>query len=393
MAKTYIDFVKYVIEAKFEINGEVEKPDIIGAIFGQTEGLLGDDLDYRELQKNGRIGRIEVEMNERGGHTVGKIIIPSSLDIVETTILAAALETVNRVGPCEAKIEVEKVEDTRAAKRKFIIDMAKEILRHVIKEEMPDSQEITDLVKAEAKKAEIIEYGPDKLPAGPGIEESEDIIIVEGRADVLNLLKYGINNAIAVGGAKAPKTVMDLTKRKETTLFLDGDRGGDIILKTLLKKAEVDYVARAPKGREVEELTRKEIIKALRSKVPVEVTKDIKESPKRELKSKRENHTKQEQEIMDAKYEPLIDALKKLRGTFKAKFFDKKHNEISELPIRELFDEKNIPENATSVVFDGIVTQRVVTFLGNHGIDTIIGIKKGDIKQMPKGVKIFSLEG
>ncbi|MFN3910130.1 MAG: DNA primase DnaG [Candidatus Anstonellaceae archaeon] len=270
MAKTYIDTVKYIVHAYCEIDGLVEKPDVVGAIFGQTEGLIGDELDLRELQKNGRIGRIVVELTPKGGKSVGSIKIPSSLDMVETSILAASLETVDRVGPCEAKIKVEKIEDTRNLKRNTIVERAKELLKTVLAEEIPESREISEQVRAEVKTAELSYYGPEKLPAGPNIEQRDNIIIVEGRADVLNLLKNDISNVIGIGGANVSKTIIDLTKEKEVTVFLDGDRGGDIILAELSRIGDIDYVARAPAGKEVEELTRKEIIKCLRAKVPFE---------------------------------------------------------------------------------------------------------------------------
>ncbi|MFA5105436.1 MAG: DNA primase DnaG [Candidatus Micrarchaeia archaeon] len=270
MGKTYIDTVKYVVFASVEIDGLVEKPDVVGAIFGQTEGLLGDELDLRDLQKNGRIGRIEVDLNPRGGKSVGKIKLPSSLDMVETCILASALETVDRVGPCEAKIGVEKVEDTRNAKRKVLIERAKNLLKNLLLNELPESREISEMVRQEVKVAEIAEYGADKLPCGPNIDKNDEIIIVEGRADVLNLLKNDITNVIAVGGANVGPTIAKLAKEKEVTVFLDGDRGGDIILTELANVADIDFVARAPHGKEVEELGRKEMIKCLRAKVPYE---------------------------------------------------------------------------------------------------------------------------
>lgn len=270
MGKTYIDTVKYLVYANVEIVGLVEKPDVVGAIFGQTEGLLGDDMDLRDLQKNGRIGRIEVELNPRGGRSVGKIKLPSSLDMVETCILAAALETVDRVGPCEARIGVEKIEDTRNSKRKLLVDRAKNLLKSLLTTEIPESKEISEMVRAEVKMAEIAEYGPEKLACGPGIDKLDSIVIVEGRADVINLLKNDINNVIAVGGANVPASIVKLCREKEVTLFLDGDRGGDIILNQLANAAEIEFVARAPTGKEVEELTRKELIKCLRSKVPYE---------------------------------------------------------------------------------------------------------------------------
>lgn len=273
MGKTYIDTVKYLVYANLEIDGLVEKPDVVGAIFGQTEGLLGDELDLRDLQKNGRIGRIEVDLSPRGGRSVGKIRLPSSLDMVETCILAAALETVDRVGPCEAKIGIEKVEDTRNAKRKVLVDRAKNLLKSLLMNEIPESKEISEMVRQEVKVAEIEEYGPEKLPCGPGIDKQDSIIIVEGRADVINLLKNDVTNVVAVGGANVTNAIAKLAREKEVTVFLDGDRGGDIILNELARVADIDFVARAPDGKEVEELARKELIKCLRSKVPFEETK------------------------------------------------------------------------------------------------------------------------
>ncbi|PIT84489.1 hypothetical protein COU37_03095 [Candidatus Micrarchaeota archaeon CG10_big_fil_rev_8_21_14_0_10_45_29] len=270
MGKTYVDTVKYQVYANVEIDGLVEKPDVVGAIFGQTEGLLGDELDLRELQKNGRIGRIEVELSPRGGKAVGKIKLPSSLDMVETSILAAALETVDRVGPCDARINIEKIEDTRTLKRKGLVDRAKGLLKTMLTSEIPESKEISEQVRSEVKIAEISSYGPEKLPAGPGVRTMDSVIIVEGRADVLNLLRNDITNAVAVGGANVAQSIAKLTREKETTVFLDGDRGGDIILAELSRIGDLDFIARAPRGKEVEELTRKELIKCLRSKVPYE---------------------------------------------------------------------------------------------------------------------------
>ncbi|MBU0527746.1 DNA primase [Candidatus Micrarchaeota archaeon] len=271
MAKTYIDTVKYLIYTNVEIGGLVEKPDVVGAIFGQTEGLLGDELDLRDLQKNGRIGRIEVDLGARSGKTTGIIKIPSSLDMVETCIIAAALETVDRVGPCEAKLRITKVEDTRNLKRKHLVDRAKNLLKNLLTTEIPESKEISQMVRDEVKTAEIVTYGPDRIPAGPGVDRSNEVILVEGRADVINLLKNDIANVAAIGGAKVTRTIVEISKKKEVTLFLDGDRGGDIILNELIHGGvEIDFIARAPTGTEVEELTRKEIIKYLRNRVPFE---------------------------------------------------------------------------------------------------------------------------
>lgn len=264
---------KYIVNATIEIEGVVDRPDVIGAIFGQTEGLLGEELELRELQRSGRIGRIEVNIDTKGGKSIGQIIIPSSLDKAETAIVAAALEVIQRIGPCNAKVRVQNIEDVRISKRTFVIERAKQLLRNLMDNVMPDSQEIAEEVAHSIRVMEITEYGKDRLPAGPEIESSEEVIVVEGRADVMNLLKHGFKNCIAMNGTSVPQTVIELSHRKDLVVFVDGDRGGNLILRDLFNVAEVDFVTRAPDGKEVEELAKKEIHKALRSRITVEQAK------------------------------------------------------------------------------------------------------------------------
>ncbi len=255
-----------MVHASFKAEGPLEKPDVIGAIFGQTEGLLGADLEMRELQKEGRIGRIEVDLETVDGKSVGMIKLPSALDKSETTIIAAALETIDRIGPTEAKIEISKIEDVRGSKRDYILDRAKKLL-----EGLDDGGEIGEMsrtLKEEARTAKIQEYGDEKVPAGDlsGIE----IIVVEGRADVVNLLKNRVNNVVGMNGTKLPAAIAKLGEEKELTLFIDGDRGGRLIAKNVIENARIAFVAVAPDGKEVEELTGKEILMTLRKKVPTE---------------------------------------------------------------------------------------------------------------------------
>ena len=269
MAKIGIEATKYVIKAKLIATGIVEKPDVIGAVFGQTEGLLGEELDLRELQKSGRIGRIEVTVETKEGKSEGLIDIPTSLNKEDTALIAASLETIERIGPCNAKIEIISVDDVRSTKRDYVIGRAKALLGELNKI-TPESQEMTEMVKEQSRIGEVVEIGPDKIPAGPDIEKAEEVILVEGRADVINLVKHGIKNAIGVGGTSIPLALKALCANKKVTVFLDGDRGGDLILKKLVQMVDIDFVARAPLGREVEELAGKEIIKALRLKVSKE---------------------------------------------------------------------------------------------------------------------------
>lgn len=395
------DTTKYLIHAEIVADGVVERPDVVGAIFGQTEGLLGEDLDLRELQKTGRIGRIEVKVESRSGKSFGEIKVPSSLDKIETAILAAALETIERVGPCSAKIKVLKIEDVRASKRRKIVERAKDILRDLFEEPEIESEKIADLVRQAVRAEEVIEYGEEKLPAGPAVDESDAIIVVEGRADVLNLLRHGIKNVIAVEGTSIPKTIADLSKKKTVTAFLDGDRGGDLILKELLQVAEVDYIARAPEGKGVEDLTQKEIVKSLRNKVPIEQLHILRKDFEQKDRDVRESKELEEQKRVkeDEKTEKLdtIAMLRKhmqdVEGRLIAKLLDRNFRVVKEVPVRDLV--KVLKTNNTkvsSIIFDGVITQRVIDLAAKKDISYLVGVRLGSVVKVPTAVRIITFD-
>jgi DNA primase len=361
MAKLAQNFAKYLIHMRFSSNGVVEKPDVIGAIFGQTEGLLGQDLDLRELQKTGRIGRIDVIIETENGKSSGDITIPSSLDASETSLIAASLETIDKVGPCDAEIKIVKIKDVRSQKRRYVVDRAKEILKEMIVEESPDSQKMSESVKEAVRSHEVSSYFG--LSCGPNIEGSDEIIVVEGRADVINLLKNGIRNVIAIEGSKIPDTVIALTKEKVVTAFLDGDRGGDLDLKKLLAVAEIDFVARAETDKEVEELTKKQIFKALRERVPVDriVGKKIQEK-KEEIR---------EDEIDKNKMKFLRALLEDLTGSRAAYLIDKNYKILSKVPLSEIAD--LISNDVHTIVFDGKINQSIVDLALQKKVSYLVG--------------------
>lgn len=380
---------KYIVHTQIQIDGTVEKPDVIGAIFGQTEGLLGSELELRELQRSGRIGRIEVNIDTRGGKSSGEIIIPSSLDKAETAIIAASLETIQRIGPCNSKVVVNNIEDVRISKRDFVIERAKELLRELTSKVLPDSQEITDQVAQSVRMMEIIEYGKDRLAAGPSIDEGEEVLVVEGRADVLNLLKHGIKNAIALNGTSIPETIKELGRRKILTVFVDGDRGGDLIIKGLLNAGvEIDHVIKAPDGKEVEEITKKEIHKALRSRITVEQVR-------MELgitNSVRENRVEQVQQIQEAKQPEVVqaqpqrkvikpeikkfkDLLDDLVGTRGAYILDEEMNLLGKVPVMELPNTIQNLNSPYAIVFDGYIDRAIVNAAERSGVKYLAGMK------------------
>ena len=260
------DTSKYLIHATVRAEGVVERSDVVGAIFGQTEGLLGSELDLRELRESQKVGRIDVSISSAGGESTGELTIATGLDKVETATLAAALETITRVGPCRASVTVSRIEDVRAAKRTAIVERATELLESGFDDTVMSSDEILSAVREHVRTESVTTY--EGLPAGPRVADSDAIIVVEGRADVITLLKYGVKNAIAVEGTNVPEAVCDLTQERTVTAFLDGDRGGELILEELSQIADIDFVAFAPVGASVEDLDHHDLFAALRNKVP-----------------------------------------------------------------------------------------------------------------------------
>ena len=466
MAKTYLSTVKYVIKTDFTIEGIVDKHDIIGAIFGQSEGLIGEEMDLKELQKNGKLGRIEVETQIKSGKTVGVLTIPSSLDRVQTSILAAAIESVDKVGPCNSEFITTSIEDARKEKRKTVTERAKELLLKM-GTDMPETQELAEEIRGLARTSDLKEIGRDKIPIGPEVDSSKELILVEGRADVINLVKHGIKNVAGVGGAKISRTVINLTKGKEVTIFVDGDRGGDIIARQLCQAMEIKFIAKAPDGKEVEELTLKEILAALRKKseagaiiekrIPFEArrsygTRPDTRSPSRRSFGSRESAPRERSyesrsraprsrsfgtdaprnrsfgergppvrstRPRSGSYEsrsrapvsnfdrpnarprelPPIQAkdlgtftkpMKELEGSLKARFFDAKMKKLKEVNVRDLLKEMGKTKTTDSVVFDGIVTKRLLEAAEKGKIKQLVGVKKGRIEDS-ETVKVSTL--
>ncbi len=351
MAKVSPVSVKYMIYASFKAEGPLEKPDVIGAIFGQTEGLLGEELEMRELQKEGKIGRIEVDLEIVDGKSVGDIKLPSALDKSETTIIAAALETIDRIGPTEAKIEVSKIEDVRGSKRDFIINRAKKLL-----EGLDSSGEFTEMsktLKEENRAAKIQEYGEEKLPAGD--LSGSEIIVVEGRADVVNLLKNRVNNVIGMNGTKLPMEIAKLGESKEITLFIDGDRGGRLIAQNVINNAKISYVAIAPDGKEVEELQGKEILIALRKRMNVGEFIALERRQSRYMQTASEPNSNQDGKELVKK---LYGRIKETKG---ALLVDGQGDVIKQISAKEV--SKNIENSRRAiyaVVIDGQATAATI---------------------------------
>jgi DNA primase len=401
--------IKYVVHAKFEIEGVVEKPDVIGAVFGQTEGLFGPELDLRELQKTGRIGRIEIDLHSKNDRTNGNITIPTSLDRVSTALIAASVESINRVGPCSAKVGLERIEDIREARRKLIIDRAKEILHRWNIESMPSVDEVYKEISDTMKVGKVEKYGPEDLPAGPGLEGSKDIYVVEGRADVINLMRCGIFNTVALEGAKVPDSIRKITKERNATALLDGDRGGDLIQKELLQVTNVKFVGRAPRGKEIEECNCKEINEAIEGKLPVSELQGKPTPPiaKKQMPPQQQLQVQIPQQAPQAPPAPIIperkvvkvevpdtivQAAKALVGTLEAVLLNDSLELIERLPVSQLAEKLQQMTGVNTIVFDGIITQRIVDIAAGKEIKRIVASRVSEAVKPAQSVELMTFQ-
>lgn len=392
---------KYLIRAKIIVDGIVEKHDIIGALFGQTEGLLGSEFDLRSLQDKGRVGRIIVNTKVQNNRTLGEVLIPSNLDRIETALLAAMIETVDRVGPYDAEVKIADIQDLRLEKIKKIVERSVELLKVWGKEKTPDLKEVVRSIQEYLKAPEPISYGPEGLPAGPDVDKSNTLIVVEGRADVINLLKYGYTNVIAMGGARrVPDAIKNLANTKKIILLVDGDHGGDLIIKEVLRTLKVDHIARAPQNREVEELTGKEIEEVLNNAQSVFsfLEERIKAGDKEAelfLQIQKKLHKIQEEYVESETINVpvnIIENAKSMQGTLESIIYSADWSEIKRLPVRDLVAELESmePGKAYAVLMDGIITQRLVNTALSKNIKLIIGARVGKVQFKPVDVTILT---
>jgi DNA primase len=385
MAKISPVSIKYIIHAKFEASGAIEKPDMIGAVFGQTEGLLGDDLEMRELQKSGKIGRIEVNIDYGEGKTTGEIEVPTAMDKTETTLIAAALETIERVGPTDTKITIEEIEDVRGSKRDYILERAKKLMAKFGTDDK-EIDEMSEEIKDSAKRAKMQSCGTENIPCGD--ISGNELIIVEGRADVVNMLKKGIKNVIAMNGTKLPESVVELSKEKESViLFVDGDRGGNLIIKNVTENAKIDYIAMAPDGKEVEELTGKEALQALRKKVPAKEYKpDNRSRGVRDYKDNKSSRydrrdtnqsnrkakdSKDIKKMSTKEKDEIKENVQDLVGSKGALIFNEKLETIKKLPLGRL-GSLDLEEDPYIIAIDGTATPRVIENCEKLGCSNLI---------------------
>lgn len=413
--------VKYHVKLKFDVDGLVEKADIIGAIFGQTEGLLGPEMNLNELQKVSKVGRIEVNVETKGNMTKGDALIPMSTDISTAALIAAAIESIDKVGPFPAKFGLVGIDDIRAIKKRVIVDRAKKIVQDWATRTISEGDEMLKDVYDASKPGKLTSFGKAQLACGTGVFDSPWIILVEGRADVVNLLRAGYDNAIAIEGARIDETVTKLTEGKRVVAFLDGDRAGDLILKELHGVVKIDKVLRAPQGKEVEECTPLEISEILKDAFSSEVPSvqqpvypTHQPSHHQQHHYERRNYRRERDQQEDYRAPPsrqpealesaqpakgtlvedrteivsaVRDVYPQINETLEAVLLDGSMNTLLKVPVSEVIKRLNSAEGGKLLVIDGIVTQRLVDAADRAGIEYIVGHRMTDLKK-PSDIRI-----
>ncbi|MBI3842954.1 MAG: DNA primase [Thaumarchaeota archaeon] len=359
--------VKYHVKLSFDVDGLVEKADIIGAIFGQTEGLLGPEMNLNELQKVSKVGRIEVNTTATSSQTKGDALLPMSTDITTAALIAAAIESIDKVGPFQAHFKLEAIDDIRSAKKKEIVDRAKEIVQKWSTKTISEGEEMLKHVADSGSAGKLTTFGKEKLACGSGVFDSPWIILVEGRADVINLLRAGFDNALAIEGARIDESIKALCNSKSKVVaFLDGDRAGGFILKELKAMVNIDVVHRAPEGMEVEELTPMQIVEILN-----ETAEDMK---KETAKPK----------LVNPSDEPFANVAKKvypdLNESLEAVALDEGLNELFKVPVSEVVGKIASGAGIKYLVLDGIITQRLIDAAKQAGVECIIGHRMANLK-------------
>jgi len=381
---------KYVIHATIKADGTVARKDVVGAIFGQTEGLLGEDLQLRKLQRTGRIGHVDVNLNNNKGRVKGEIIMTSSIDQVSTAVIGAALETIDRIGPCKAIIRVQRIENVNSAKRDTVIDRAKSLLMGMIESGADESKNILDEVRAVLTVDTETEISG--MTAGPNVKGSEAIIIVEGRNDVRNLLKFGIKNSIATMGSGIKPELIELaSKKKSVTAFLDGDRGGRLLLMEIsgsLGKS-LTHVAMAPQSREVEHLEGKVVTKCLNQKEAANkaVSRITAELAKEDDASVGRGSAALEAPDEVKGWADKMDGLK----TNNAIIILEDGSATDPVGARKLEEALEEAEGAQGLVFAGKVTDRIFDLASGAGIGNVLGKTVGK-DTLKGGVQAFSVK-
>ena len=381
---------KYVIHATIKADGTVARKDVVGAIFGQTEGLLGEDLQLRKLQRTGRIGHVDVNLNNNKGRVKGEIIMTSSIDQVSTAVIGAALETIDRIGPCKAIIRVQRIENVNSAKRDTVIDRAKSLLMGMIESGADESKNILEEVRSVLTVDTETEISG--MTAGPNVKGSEAIIIVEGRNDVRNLLKFGIKNSIATMGSGIKPELIELaSQKKSVTAFLDGDRGGRLLLMELsgsLGKS-LTHVAMAPQSREVEHLEGKVVTKCLNQKEAANkaVSRITAELAKEDDASVGRGSAALEAPDEVKGWADKMDGLK----TNSAVIILEDGSATDPVGARKLEEALAEAEGAQGLVFAGKVTDRIFDLASGAGIGNVLGKTVGK-DTLKGGVQAFSVK-
>jgi len=244
-----LDNYKYVIEAGFNINKKFTKSEILSIILTETEGLI--DKNLNDLIKERKVGEIYVEIDKSG--VSGIIKIPTNLTQVETSLIAASLETINQIN-----INVKSIVDLREEKKNYISERARKFL---------DSFKSTnkeDLLNKFERANSFQKFRHTKRYSNLiGNLDKDEVIIVKKKEDFRNLVSKGFDNVIELG----PKIYVPFKiylKLRSKILIVLVNFNDRKYLNKLRKILDIDYFSFSKK--DVLLLSRKEIKQLIEEK-------------------------------------------------------------------------------------------------------------------------------
>ncbi|MEM2661217.1 MAG: DNA primase, partial [Nitrososphaeria archaeon] len=86
----------------------------------------------------------------------------------------------------------------------------------------------------------------------------------------------------------------------------------------------------------------------------------------------------------------ILETIKELKGTLEAVFFDEEGKTLARMPVGELAEKIKDISNAYYLVFDGIITQRILDLAEAKEIKVIIGDRISELAKIPVNIKVLT---
>jgi DNA primase len=245
---------------KFQIAGIVNRNDILGTLYKKTN-TLGSEYGLSSLNQRKKLGLISINLfnDTKSNETTGQIKVPMKADEKTACLICAIIQTIDKVGSYKAIFRFRDFQQESTNLVVKIVKRAKNIYQTKLLKYKQGISEIIQSLFSNLMKIQIKEIHPG-IWIGPKYIESQEIYLLEGRADIVNLSKSGIYNTISVNGLDTPKQIQNYILNKTLTCMFDKDRGGETILYNLSSKYKIDFYIDLPDNSKVQELAKSQVL-------------------------------------------------------------------------------------------------------------------------------------